>query len=157
LVEPAGISRASVGDQGPSGAPAKAAAVVLEERVTVTGLTSGRITPASWRLTVSGPLTLPARDESGALAKANVAVDQDAKSCQLSLNQAPSSALVHHCAPQAAVGASAESWIAAARRSATAPLSIENCVLVSVSGRFGVQANPKCVPAERAAYVCAET
>jgi hypothetical protein len=76
--------------------------------------------------------------------------DHVAKSSQPSLNAAPASETVHVPA-HAASGVETESRIAVASRSSSAPLSAANCVDDSPSGRFGVHAKPRCVPAERIA------
>src|SRR4051812_48137595 len=106
--------------------------------------------PASFSRTLTGPATAPATAVSAGVEISSSAGDQVAKSFQPSLNDAPAREAVH-VAAHAASGADTESWIAVARRSSSAPLSAANSVEDSPSGRFGVHAKPRRVPAERMA------
>src|SRR4051812_5372034 len=112
--------------------------------------------PASFSRTLSGRATVPATAVSAGLEISSSAGDHVAKSFQPSLNDAPARE-VAHVPTHAASGADTESWIAVASRSRRAPLSAANCVEVSPAGRFGVHAKPRRVPADRIAYVCADT
>src|SRR5262245_62327360 len=112
--------------------------------------------PTSSSRTVSGPAGVPSVAVTGALGMSSAGGDHVEKSCQPSLNEAPTSEAMH-VPSHAETGAEAESRIAVASRVTSAPLSVANCVDDSVSGRFGVQAKPSLVPTERIAYVCADT
>src|SRR5207248_11273566 len=94
--------------------------------VTVTGSRPACATPASCSCTESGPEGVPAASVTGALTRASPA-DHVAKLFHPSLKAAPGSDSVQ-VPVHAAAGADAESWIAATRRSAIAPVSLANSV-----------------------------
>ena len=107
--------------------------------------------PASFSRTVSGPTAVPVTAVTAGVAISSSAGDQVAKSFQPSLNDAPARETVHVAGARGLRAPTTESWIAVASRSSSAPLSAANCVDDSPSGRFGVHAKPRRVPAERIA------